>query len=309
LETSFASLQNIGMPGGWLTIGSFDGVHLGHQALIRQLVSGAHQAGAPAIVITFFPHPVVVLRGSQGQFYLTSPEERAALLSRLGVDAVVTLTFDDHLRMLPAEEFMRQVQNHLRIRRLLVGYNFALGRGREGNVERLRELGGPLGYELSIFEPVELAGQAVSSSLVRAQLAAGAVDQAARSLGRPYCVSAGVIHGDGRGKTIGIPTANLDVWAERALPAVGVYAGYAEVDGRRYQAVTNIGVRPTFESSAPLRVETHILDFDRDLYGEMVRLSFVARLRGEQRFPSIDALIAQIRQDIQTTRRVLSHDA
>jgi riboflavin kinase/FMN adenylyltransferase len=302
------TLDGLSLPAAWATIGSFDGVHRGHQAIIENLVQGAHQSGVPAVVITFFPHPSVVLRGPQGPFFLTTPEERAELLDALGVDIVVTLHFDRQMAALSAEEFMRMIAGHLGLRRLLVGYNFALGRGREGNVDRLRELGEQMGYTLELTRPFELGGEVVSSSRIRALLNRGSASEAAQLLGRPYTLSGEVVHGDGRGHGLGIPTANLSVWQERIIPAVGVYATWAVIDGTRHPAVTNIGVRPTFENEPVFaRIETHLLDYDRDLYGQKMQLQFIQYLRREQRFPSIQALLDQIHQDIDQTREVLEH--
>lgn len=302
------SLEHLHLDHTWATIGSFDGVHRGHQVIISKLVAGAHQSGAQAAVVTFFPHPAVVLRGSQGPFFLTTPEERAQLLEELGVDVVVTLHFDRQMAALTAEEFMRNISDHLGLRRLFVGYDFALGRGREGNVDRLRQLGEQMGYTLEANESFEIGGEPVSSSRIRGLLTRGAVDEAALLLGRPYSLSGEVIHGDGRGRTLGIPTANISVWQERIIPAVGVYATWAIVDGERLASVTNIGVRPTFENQPVFaRVEAHLLDADLDLYEKKVKLEFIQYLRREQRFPSIQELLDQIHRDIQQSREVLAH--
>lgn len=305
----YSSLNNVDLPGAWLTIGSFDGVHRGHQALITRLVSGAHAAGAPAVVLTFFPHPSIVLRGKQGPYYLNTPEEKAEILAGLGIDGVVTLEFSRELAAKTAAEFMGDLKRAFGLRQLWVGYNFALGRGREGDLSALRQLGDQLNYTVQVIEPIDVNGEAISSSLIRTLIKEGHVEQAAEGLGRPYSVTGEVTHGDGRGKGLGIPTANLSIWAERLLPGNGVYACWAEVDGERKPAVTNIGVRPTFENGEPTtRVEAHLLDFDRDLYGKTVRLAFEARLRGEERFPSVDALLGQISKDIQNARRLLNYE-
>jgi riboflavin kinase/FMN adenylyltransferase len=258
-------------------------------------------------VVTFFPHPVVLLRGLQNPYYLTTPEERAELLGRAGIDTVVTLEFDQALAALSARDFMALLVRHLGLRRLWAGSNFALGRGREGNLPALDALGQEMGYRVNVVKPVAAGEQPVSSSLVRALLAEGQVSAAARQLGRCYAVHGPVVHGDGRGHTIGIPTANIEVWAQKILPANGVYACWALVDGARLPAVTNIGLRPTFESMSPLpRVETHLLSFGQDLYGQTIGLEFVEHLRPEQRFASIQALIDQIHADIERAREVLA---
>jgi riboflavin kinase/FMN adenylyltransferase len=302
------SLSPLHLTGAWVTIGSFDGVHRGHQALIRELVDGARAAGRPSVVVTFFPHPAKVLRGLDGPFYLTHPDRRAELLTELGVNVIVTLDFTRELAALSAEAFMEGLAAHLGVERLLVGQDFALGRGREGTVTRLTEIGRRLGYSLGVFQPVLDDQDVVSSSQIRALLQTGEVARAARLLGRCYRVQGKVVPGDGRGRTIGIPTANLSIWDEQVLPAGGVYATRTLVEGILYPSVTNIGFRPTFENGpASARVETHVLELNRDLYGLELDLEFVERLRPEKRFPSVDDLIHQIHSDIQRAREVLAH--
>lgn len=300
------SLDNVRLTGAWVTIGSFDGVHLGHQAIIRRLVEGAHAAGLPAVVVTFFPHPAKVLRGNGSPFYLSTPEEQAELLAGLGVDVTITLTFNPELAALTARQFIQQLADALHLRRLLVGHDFALGHGREGTFEVLEALGLQFGYEIEAITPFLLDGELVSSSRIRELLSQTNVALAARLLGREYAVEGKVVPGDGRGRTIGIPTANLELWKERLLPGRGVYATRATFEGQEYPSVTNIGLRPTFENEAVLlRLETHLLDFQQDLYGKTIRLAFTEFLRTEQKFSSIQALIDQIQSDIQTARKVL----
>ncbi len=302
----FQSLADVPHSPAWLTIGVFDGVHLGHQQVLRQLVAGASADSAASTVITFFPHPAVVLGKIANPSYLTSPDERAALLHQLGVEMVITLSFDRALASMSADEFMAELASRLDIRRLLVGQDFALGRGREGSLPRLQQIGEQLGYSLQVIEPVHLEGERISSSLTRAYLLEGAVNQAARLLGRYYHIGGRVIHGDGRGKQLGFPTANLDFWTEKLLPANGVYATWAWVAGQRCPAVTNLGVRPTFDQQAPHpHLETHLLDYQADLYGKPIQLDFVARIRPEMRFPSVDALVAQVNQDKKTAQEML----
>ncbi len=302
----FESLEQVSLSNAWLTIGSFDGVHRGHQEILRRLTAGARASASPAVVLTFHPHPSVVLRGSSGPVYLTSPQERAALLDGLGIDVVVTQAFDRRLASTPARDFVARLVEHLGLRSLWVGYDFALGRGREGNIPTLRRLGEEFGFQVEIVPPVTLGAQIVSSSLIRATLAAGNVEEAARLLGRPYRVAGDVVHGDGRGKTIGVPTANLAVWAEQIVPGVGVYACRARTGDQIRPAAVNIGVRPTFDGQTVTpQVEAHLLDWESDLYGKRVQLDFIARLRGEQRFPNVQALVAQIHQDLLATRQIL----
>jgi riboflavin kinase/FMN adenylyltransferase len=237
---------------------------------------------------------------------LSSPEERAAFLGDLGVDVVVTHPFNMHVASMTSHDFMAKVHHYLRPSHLWVGYDFALGRNREGDVTRLRQLGIEFGYTLDIMQPVQLEGETISSSQVRAALAAGDVKRAERMLGRPYQLGGEVVHGDGRGHRLGIPTANLDVWVQRVLPKFGIYACKAHIDGLIWGAVTNVGVRPTFENQ-PLTpiVEAYILDMDQDLYGKQVRLDFIAHLRDEERFPNVQALVDQIHQDIAYAQQIL----
>lgn len=302
----YQALEEVQLQGAWVTIGSFDGVHLGHQKIIRTITGEAHKTASPAVVITFFPHPAVVLGKRNDPFYLTIPEERAQLLGQMGVDVVITHPFDKQVASMTASEFMTRLQQHLGIHCLCVGQDFALGRNREGNVPALRALGEQLGYSVQIIDPVMLDGELVSSSAIRAHLAAGRVERAARMLGRPFSLRGEVVPGDGRGRLIGIPTANLDVWSGRALPGVGVYVCRTQVNGRMWGAVANIGVRPTFENQpATPRVEAHLLDYDDDLYGQELPLEFIARLRDERRFSGVEALVAQIQADIGEARKML----
>jgi riboflavin kinase/FMN adenylyltransferase len=300
----FSSLEGVYLQDTWLTIGTFDGVHRGHQEIVRRLAAGAQTAGCQAVVLTFYPHPAVVLGKRTAPFYLTTPDERAALLGDCGADVVVTYPFDTRVAATSAFDFMSGLKSHLGLRHLLVGRDFALGKDREGNVDRLAEIGEQLDYRVEIMPPVEVDGMLVSSSRVRAALATGDMDMAASLLGRPYQVNGLVVAGDGRGRTIGIPTANLNMWAERAFPKSGVYICRALLEGRAWGAVANVGVRPTFEQGTDTpRVEAHLLDFEQDLYGQTLHLDFLARLRDEQRFPGIQALVEQIQRDIAQARQ------
>jgi len=290
-----------------LTIGSFDGFHLGHRALIRAVVEGAQAEGIPSAVVTFYPHPSVVLRGRAPAFYITTPEERAVLLGEAGVDLVITQHFDHDLAAVTAEEFLDRLTRHLHFRDLWVGEDFALGHRRQGNVIFLEQAAARRGFRLHVLPPVLVGGEVVSSTRVREALRSGDVARAASYLGRPFTLPGTVIQGAGRGKSLGIPTANLNIGEERACPGPGVYACLAQVLGRRAHAVTNIGFRPTFEGAAsrPI-VEAHLLDFDRDLYGETMSLVFIERLRDERKFDGPAALLEQIQRDIRRARVILA---
>lgn len=302
------SLHAAQVQNAWLTIGVFDGVHLGHQKLIRELTTGAHAQGAPAVVISFFPHPAEVLRGPLGAFYLTNPEEKSDLLASLGVDILITHPFTKETSLTSARDFVLQLRSHLGLRNLIVGHDFALGHNREGTLPVLRSLGSELGFEVHPFEAVSLNGEIVSSSHIRNLLQAGDVQTAARFLGRPYSLSGHVVGGAKRGRQLGIPTANLSLWEQRLIPALGIYVNWATVGNRRWGAVTSIGVRPTFEDGGPTPViEAHLLDYDGgEFYGKEVKLDFLARLRPEERFDRVEDLVDQIHRDIEAGRVVLA---
>ncbi|HZD55274.1 MAG TPA: bifunctional riboflavin kinase/FAD synthetase [Anaerolineales bacterium] len=304
----FWSLDDVQLQHSWLTIGAFDGVHRGHQQIVAKLIAGAHAVGSPAVVITFFPHPAVVLGKRERPFYLTSPEQRADLLGMLGADVVITHPFDKQVAATSAYDFMANLDAHLNLDHLLVGEDFALGHNREGNVPTLRRMGEEqFGYTLEVMPPVENGGEKISSSQIRRALEHGDVERAANLLGRPFRVSGEVIHGDGRGRTLGIPTANLDVWADLCLPEPGIYVCRAHLRGQTWGAVTNVGYRPTFEPlpETPV-VEAYILDFDRQIYGEKLGLDFLAHLREEIRFSSVQALVEQMHADVITARQMLT---
>jgi riboflavin kinase/FMN adenylyltransferase len=299
------TLEQLHLHNAWLAIGTYDGVHLGHQAILQEMVAGASRLGVPAVVLTFHPHPKIVLRGSTGPLYLTLPEERARIITSLGVDYTVLHAFDRQVAAMSAKEFMLRMKTHFQLSQLWVGYDFALGRQREGDLTRLRELGEELGYLVHVRSPLSINDQIVSSSKIRELISAGEVQQAARLLGRAYSIHGPVIDGDGRGKRIGIPTANIRVDSEKIIPGNGVYACRAWIGGNQWAAATNIGIRPTFDQQGLMpHIEAHLLDYQGDLYGNQIQLEFIARLRGEKRFPDVEALIQQIRDDIQHTRQI-----
>jgi riboflavin kinase/FMN adenylyltransferase len=290
-----------------LTIGSFDGVHLGHQALIGQVVARAHATDRLAAVVTFHPHPVVVLAPDRAPRYLTTPGEKADLLEGLNVDLLALVPFNRQVAATPARDFLGGVSRHLRMRELWVGSDFALGRNREGDVPRLRDFGRDLGYRVQVIQPVvsSSGNGVISSSRIRALLSEGRVEGAARMLGRYASLSGEVVVGARRGHALGFPTANLEIRPERSVPADGVYAAFALLGSQRLPGVANVGVRPSFGNGQRI-VETHILDFDRDIYGCDLVVEFVARMRDEQRFADIGALVQQIGCDRAAARAILS---
>jgi riboflavin kinase/FMN adenylyltransferase len=299
-------LNEVKLDRSWLTIGSFDGVHLGHQQIIQSLVKGAKQAGVPSVVVTFFPHPQFILRGESRPYYLTLPEKRAQLLAELGVDYVFTYPFDQRISRLSARDFVSSLFEDFHFRELLIGYDFALGKDREGDSDLLQEIGGELGYNVRVIPPFLVKDKLVSSSLIRSKIREGDVRLANTLLGREFSISGQVIKGEDRGKSLGFATCNLDVHSQVVNIKSGVYASRGLVSGRLWPAVTNIGFRPTFgEDLSTPRIEAHLLDFSGDLYGQEVELFFVDRLRDEMKFSLVDDLIDQIKQDVSKTRLIL----
>jgi riboflavin kinase/FMN adenylyltransferase len=303
----FRSIDKPAIENAWLTIGVFDGVHLGHQQVLWRLISGADKNGSPSVVLTFDPHPAVVLGGKTDFKCLTTPQERADILCSLGVDIVITQTFDRLLADQTAEQFMQRLKNSLGLRHLVIGYDTALGKGRAGNASRLTEIGRQLGYTVESIPPLKDERGIISSTRIRAFIATGDVTSAASDLGRYYSVSGPVVHGDGRGQTINIPTANVHIPSGKLIPANGIYACWAFVEDKRYMAAVNVGIRPMFTPDLPApMVEAHLLDYSEALYGRELRLEFVEYLRPEKVYPSVKALVRQIQKDIEKTRLILS---
>ena len=291
-----------------VTIGNFDGVHRGHQTLVAASVEEARRSGGTACALTFDPHPARVLDAARAGPALTTLEQKAELMAALGLDALVVVPFDAPRAGQDAESFVREVlAGALHARTVVVGTAFRFGHGRAGDAALLSSIGAALGFRVLPVPPVEHDGQPISSTRIRRVLADGQVDEAAALLGRWFFVDGTVDRGEGRGRTIGIPTANLDVINE-ALPARGVYAGWCRLLGAegapRWPAVVNVGQRPTF-AGRHVTVEAHLLDRDQDLYGRHMRLEFAVRLRDERAFDGAEALVAQIRRDIEASRRLL----
>ena len=300
------SIEDVNLKNSWLTIGVFDGVHRGHQQIIRRLTSGAQAAHAQAVVLTFWPHPATVL-GNQHVKCLTTPDERVELLSALGVDVVIAQTFDTTLANTSAPKFVSRLKEHLGLEHLLIGYDFALGKGRQGDAARLTEMGTELGYAVEVMPALSDESGVISSTEIRKLVAIGNVAEAALLLGHSYSLHGPVVHGDSRGRELGFPTANIEYAPDKILPANGVYACRLWIEGTSYSGATNVGIRPQFHDKAekPL-VEAYILDFHGDIYGKDIRLEFISRLRDEKKFSSVDALIHQMKQDVIRTREILS---
>lgn len=289
-----------------VTIGNFDGVHLGHRAILTRVIHRARELDAQAVAVTFEPHPLKVLRPEMDLPLLTTPEQKIGLLTAAGLDAVVVLPFTREFAALPAREFVhRYFVERLRVREAVVGHDYCFGRGREGNIDLLKEMGEKHCFTVQVVWAVEADNAVVSSSLIRALMRLGKVEEAARLLGRPYGVEGRVVHGKGRGgKLLGVPTANIRP-ANELLPATGIYAVRVRRGAETLWGAANIGTCPTFENGE-FSLEVHLLDFNGDVYDENLVVQFVARLRGERRFPSIEALAAQIHADIAAARKVLA---
>jgi riboflavin kinase/FMN adenylyltransferase len=287
-----------------LTIGVFDGVHLGHRHLIRKLTQRAAEGNFLSGVVTFNSNPKAVLSPRTKLARLTTLEERATLLKSLGVDLVVPLTFTTEVAALSAREFVLYLKKYLKVRGLVIGPNFALGRGREGNAATLQSLGQELGFTVEVVKPLMVESSLVSSTAVREALARGDMKTTTRLLGRYFSLTGLVASGVERGHILGFPTANIQLEPDQALPEDGVYATLAHIGGKVHQSVTNIGVKPTFGKGART-VEVHILGFTGDLYGQKLTIELVERLRAEMKFAGPEELAAQIKKDVEQAKTVL----
>jgi riboflavin kinase/FMN adenylyltransferase len=293
-------------PGGkkiCLAIGVFDGVHLGHQQIIRQTVADARQHDALALVITFDRHPNTVVAPDRVPPLIYSLPQKLRAIKSLGTDALLQLHFDEKFSGLAGEDFIRGLARDLgKVRSVCVGADFVFGHRRSGNVALLNKLGDELAFTVHGLAAVSLDSQIVSSTRIREAIRAGNLDAASQMLGRPYAIAGAVVEGDHLGQQLGFPTANLEV-AGLVLPPNGVYAGQAHVGKNPHRVALNIGFRPTVAAAPQLRVEAHLLDFSGNLYGQELEVTFVARLREEKKFSSLDELKAQIAQDIAEARR------
>ena len=287
-----------------LTVGSFDGIHLGHLSLIDQLVAQAKRESRVSGLVTFYPHPASVLHPQQPTLYLTTPGEKTALLEPLGLDWLAVLLFTPELAAMSSRAFVQCLFGQVNMRDLWVGVDFALGHGREGDSAALQSLGDEMGFHVHQVPYVTQDGNKVGSTRIRSLLRHGRVEEAARLLGRCYTVSGEVVRGAQRGRCIGFPTANVSVRPDRVIPANGIYATLAYLGSECYPSVTNVGVRPSFDDGEQ-SVEAHLLDYEGDLYGCDLVVAFVAYLRAERRYPDIQDLIVQIGRDVEEAREIL----
>jgi riboflavin kinase/FMN adenylyltransferase len=300
LETLVENLH--GLPpqadGAAITVGTFDGVHRGHWSVLQRLCETARSDGLLSLLVTFDPHPLKIVRPDVAPRLLTTANEKKEILTLSGIDYAVFLNFSRTLSLYLPEEFIRDVLlKRFGLRRLVVGYDHGFGRDRSGDVELMREIGERHGFDVEVMGPVLMNDEAISSSRIRAALESGEVEKAARGLGRPYSLTGVVVHGEGRGRTLGFATANVAVdQADKLLPREGIYAVQAATRSHLGPGLLHLGPRPTFRGSPP-SIELHLLDFEGNLYGEPVRVEFLTRLRDVQPFRSASQLVEQMRRD------------
>ncbi len=298
--------------GAVVTVGTFDGIHRGHWAVLQETRRWARSDGRRSVLATFHPHPLTIVRPSAAPALLTTPEEKEEILAESGLDYAVFLPFTPVLMRYPPERFVEEVLiDRLRMRRLVIGYDHGFGRGRSGDVDTLRDIGERLGFDVHVVDAVHMGDAPISSTLIRTALQKGDVVAAAAGLGRPYSLRAPVVRGDGRGRSLGFATANLRPGGnDKLLPREGIYAvrtvlpGRRRPDGRPLDGVLHLGPRPTFQGAAPT-IELHLFDFDDDLYGEELRVDFCGWIRGIHHFGSIPALIEAVRADCAAARSLL----
>jgi len=288
-----------------LTIGVFDGVHLGHKFLISQLIQYARQQNLFSGVVTFNPHPQEVLSPQIKLPFLTDLAQRINLLKNEGIEAIITLSFTRELAQLSARQFLSLLKKHLRVRGLVIGPDFALGQKRGGDTNTLRTLGQDMGFSVVVIPPIMINGEVVSSTVIRKALAEGDMKRVFNLVGRPFSLNGHVTSGAGRGIELGFPTVNLDIDQGQALPAEGVYATWAYIDDQAYQSMTNIGKHPTFGGSERI-VEVYVLDYHSNLYERKLKIDIIERLRDEKKFDTAEELKKQIREDIKQGRTILN---
>jgi riboflavin kinase / FMN adenylyltransferase len=288
----------------FLAIGVFDGVHLGHQAVISTSAQHARAANGTPVVVTFDPHPEKILRPDKAPHLLTATPHKIALIRALGVRHLLIIPFDKHFAATEPEDFVHQLVQHSKpLREICVGHEWSFGRNRRGNLQLLTNLGTEFDFNVIGIPPVSVNGEIVSSTTIRSAVEAGDLKKAATMLGREYTILGTVVHGDDLGKKIGFPTANLSAHSEQ-FPPNGVYFTEATLDGAVYPSVVNLGYRPTVSSSRERILEVYLLDFDRDIYGKDLELRFIRYLRPEKKFENVDALIRQIECDVQQARKL-----
>ncbi len=287
-----------------VTIGNYDGLHLGHQAIIKRVIELARKGKGEAVVLTFEPHPVKFLHPELQIPLITPYRKKMLLLAQFGVDVTINLPFSEDIASMSAKEFIQEiVQRRIAPRQIIVGFNFTFGKGRTGTSEELKKIGEGLGFKVEIIPPFHVDGEVVSSTRIRELIARGDIKEANRMLGSNFFMLGRVIHGHARGKDLGFPTANLEI-TQDLYPNDGVYAATVLVDERRYDGVVNIGTNPTF-GDEQLAVEVFLFDYQGDLYGKELQVALVDKIRDEQTFPSVDLLVRQIEKDIKRAKEIL----
>jgi riboflavin kinase/FMN adenylyltransferase len=293
----------------WMTIGNFDGLHLGHQALISKLCSKAAETNSLAVATTFYPHPRVFFGIEHDPYYLMTRTEKNLMFAQLGLDQVITLTFNKSLATTGAEAFLSELISQFNLQGMVMGPNFSLGKDREGTIPAIQAFMRRFGIQVLHESPVLLEGQVISSEAIRAALANGKPELATAMLGRPYAMSGKVQAGKKLGRRLGLPTANLAVEPGKFVPKYGVYASKTWLDGKNYPSVSSIGVRPTVEDTSIPNVETLVLDFDDDIYDEEIKVEFIQYIRPEIKFEKISDLKNRITEDKEEARRILKHES
>ena len=288
-----------------LTVGVFDGVHAGHRYLLEDLKRRAQEKNLLSGVVTFNPHPQSVLHPHSQLPWLNDLKDRVKSLQELGIDLVVVLSFTSEISHLSTREFISLLKRYLKMRGLVVGPDFALGRGREGDANLLHSLGKEMEFSVETIPPFTIDGEIVSSTLIRQTLTQGNMTKVEKLMGRHFYLAGKVITAGKRGRALGFPTANLDVQSQQTLPSNGVYATITQVDGKQFASATNIGTRPTF-GEGEKSIETHLLNYEGDLYGKEISIEFIQKLRDEQRFASPEKLKAQMKKDIREAETTLT---
>ncbi len=292
----------------YVSVGNFDGVHRGHRAVIKYMLWQAKPKKVPIFVVTFFPNPTDYFDHHDKGFYLSTPDEKEEFLHGLGVDEVFTFKFNRDFADLSPEEFLSGIKQKLGLRVLVVGRDFALGKERKGTVPVIKAIGEEMDFSVDMISPINFKGTEISSTEIRHRLDKGDIRGAATLLGHYYSISGEVTHGSVRGTQIGLPTANLAHWAGKKLPAVGVYATSVILHGEKHQGITNIGFRPTFEDQTLPNIETHILDFDGNIYGKELTLQFIEKIRDEKKFSGVETFLKQIERDKATARKIFINE-
>ena len=304
----YHSLEKLDVASSCVTIGVFDGIHLGHRKVIQTMLAKARAQQNASVVVTFYPHPALVLGKIDTPENLLDEETKTELIKSMGVDYLITIPFTKEFAAIPAEDFVKQLLDNLKMCCLITGEDFTLGKNKEGNTTVLDELSHQLNFQFHLIPEVDDKGNRISSSLIRNLIRDGEINNANHLLGRYYHFSGGIVNGDHRGRKFGYPTANLKLNSERLYPKYGVYATFVQVENQILPAITNIGVRPTFKNKGnELTIETYILDFNDSIYEKSMDLYFIDFIRPERKFSSAELLYKQIEHDILNAREILAH--